>query len=343
MRGIRIVLIAAIALGAAGMAGAAGPMVLTDDGDLYSADSRNNQVVITARYADGTVSELFVPQSAAAVKDTLQVGVDHTTGAVYVLWQKWTGMDSRLRIAGYLDGTWIGPRTFAGGDGTAAYNPEMLIHRSVTQIVDGTDDEGEPVVSELGTTFLHLVWWSQISEDDPGLAAYAAVELNTNGMPQWKDMQPIELYDLLPWGVGCFEFEAGDNLRHPKLFIDPQSAKPHVFATDLANCHFQILEVDSEVQQVTLDAEKRRRQIIILRHSAAIALRPSLPLAKGTLVVGTRLKILMHWDEDLEETGAAVKYLELDEEGVSKTNILVLDEQLSHERAVDLIRDVALR
>lgn len=343
MRGIRIVLIAAIALGAAGMAGAAGPMVLTIDGDLYSAGKRNNQVVVTARFADGTVSELFVPQSAAAVESTLQVGVDETTGAVYVLWQKWTGMEARIRMAGYLDGTWIGPRTFAGGDGTAAYNPEMLIHRSITHIVEETDDEGEPVITELGTTFLHLVWWGQVTEDDPGSATYAAVELHTNGVPQWKDMQPIELYDLLPYGVGCFEFEAGDNLRHPKLFIDPQSSKPHVFATDLASCHFQILEVDTEVEQVTVDAEKRRRQIIILRHAAAIALRPDLPLAKGALVVGSRLKLLMHWDEELEGAGEAVKYLELDEQGFSQTKALVLDEKLDHERAVDLIRDVARR
>ena len=68
MRGIRICLIAAIALGVAGVAGAAGPMVLTSGGDLYSAGTRDNQIVITARYADGTISDLFVPQSAARSK-----------------------------------------------------------------------------------------------------------------------------------------------------------------------------------------------------------------------------------------------------------------------------------
>jgi hypothetical protein len=346
MRGIRICLIAAIALGVAGVTGAAGPMVLTRNGDLYSAGTRDNQVVITARYADGTVSELFVPQSAAAVEDSLQVGVDENTGAVYVLWQKLTGLDSRLRMAGYLDGTWIGPRTFAGNDGTGAYNPAMLIHRSVTQIVDGTDEDGEPIVTELGMTFLHLAWWSQVSEDDPGLATYAAVELNGEGYPVWKDMEPIELFDLLPYGVGCFEFEAGDNLRHPKLFIDPQSGNPHVFATDLASCHFQILEVVFSIEDEEQEFGKRRRQIIILRHAAVIALRPDLPLARGRLVVGSGLKILMHWDAEIDEMDEmydAVRYLELDEDGVSETRNLVLDEDLDHERAVELIRELARR
>jgi len=343
MRGIRICLITAIALGIAGVSGAAGPMVLTRDGDFYSAGTRDNQVVITTRHADGLVSELFVPQSAAAVENSLQVGVDETTGAVFVLWQKRTGPDARVRLASYFDGTWIGPRTFAGGDGTIASNPAMLIHRAVNEFVEGFDEDGEPIISEIATTFLHLTWWGQISEDDSGLAMYAAVELDANGTPMWVDAQPIELYGLLPYGLSCFVDEVGDNLRHPKLFIDPQSGSPHVFATDLDSCHFQILELDSTVEEDVQDLEKRRRQIIILRHQAAIALRPDLPLAKGKLVVGSGLKVLMHWDAEIDEMADAVNYLELDEDGVSETKILVLDEDLGHERAVELIRELARR
>ena len=109
--------------------------------------------------------------------------------------------------------------------------------------------------------------------------------------------------------------EVGDNLRHPKLFIDPQSGSPHVFATDLDSCHFQILELDSTIEEEGEDLEKRRRQIIILRHRAAIALRPDLPLAKGKLVVGSGLKVLMHWDAEIDGKDGAVNYLELDEDG----------------------------
>ncbi len=343
MRGIRICLIAAIALGVAGISGAAGPMVLTRDGDFYSVGTRDNQVVLTAKYADGLVSELVVPQSAAALENSLQVEVDEATGAVYVLWQKWNGPEARVRLAGYLDGTWIGPRTFAGGDGTAASNPAMMIHRPVNEFVEGTDEFGEPIVSEIGTTFLHLVWWGQISEEDSGLATYAAIELNANGFPAWADLQPIELYGLLPYGLGCFVDEVGDNLRHPKLFIDPQTGSPHVFVTDLDSCHFQILELDSTIEEEVQDLEKRRRQIIILRHRAAIALRPALPLAKGKLVVGSGLKVLMHWDAEIDGMDGAVNYLELDEDGVSETKILALDENLDHELAVELIRELARR
>jgi hypothetical protein len=341
MRGLRICLIVAVVLGVAGISGASGPMALTQDGDLYMASTRDNQVVLTARYADGTAEELLVPQSAAVVESSLQVGVDETSGGVYVLWQKKTGMESRLRLAGYLDGTWIGPRTFAGGDGTAAFNPVMLIHRPVSVVENGTDENGEPIYEELATTFIHLAWWSQISEDDPGLAIYAAVEIDSSGEPQFNDMERVELQGLFPYGIACFEFEANENLYHPKLFIEPKSNHPHVFATDFGDCFFQILEIDTTVQDDELNFEKRRRQIIILRKASMVALRPELPLASGKLVVGNDLKMLMHWDGDGEDN--VLHYLELDQEGVYEPKTLILDENLDHEQAVDLIRELAER
>jgi hypothetical protein len=175
---------------------------------------------------------------------------------------------------------------------------------------------------------------------DAILATYGAIELRPTGQPIWLSLDPVELYDLLPYGVGCFEFEAGDNLRHPRLFIDPQSGNPHVFATDLASCHFQILEIQPTVEDEVVEIVKRRRQIIILRHATAIALRPDLPLKSGRLEIGSGLSLLMHWDA---EEGDAVLYQKLDEEGISATKALVLDEDLDHERAVDLIREMAKR
>jgi hypothetical protein len=342
MRGIRTCLIAAIALGVAAVSGAAGPMALTQDGDLYMAGTRDNQVVVTVRYVDGTVEELPIPQSAAAVEGSLQVGVDETTGAVYVLWQKNTDMDARLRLAGYLDGTWIGPRTFAGGDGTAALNPAMLIHRAVSMVETGSDDDGEPVVETLVTTFLHLAWWSRFSEDDPGLAMYAAIEIAGNGVPQFSDMVPTELHDLFTFGVACFEFEANENLYHPKLFIDPGTNNPHILATDFGDCFFQILEIVPTVEEENDEPgfAKRRRQIIILRQARMIALRPDLPLAKGKLVVGGGLRLFMHWDGDADDL---VRYLELDEEGLYEAKTLVLDDKVDHEIAIELIRGLAER
>jgi hypothetical protein len=334
MRSIRSCLIAVIVLGVAGSAGAAGPMALTRAGDLYNVAIGHNLVVVTARYADGTVSDLVVPQSALAVPESLQVGVDETTGAIHVLWQRQTGMNARLRLATFIDGTWIGPTTFAGYDGTAAFNPQMLIDHVVTTVKDEGDEGEDPTFEDVAATFLHLAWWSQASADDPGMAKYAAVRIDEQtGEPQFWDMAPIELVDLLPFGIVCFDLIAGDNLKHPKLFFDPQTNNPHVFATDITNCHFQILEVGSEIEVV----DKRRRQIIILRKATMIALRPTLPLATGRLEVGSGLKLLMHWDGE-DDT---LNYVELDPEGISATKTLHLTSDLSHEQAVGLVRELA--
>jgi hypothetical protein len=335
MKEVRYFLIAAVALGVVGTSAAAGPMALTNAGDLYSVAQRDHRVVVTARYADGTVSELVVPQSAAAVADSLQVGVDDTTGALYVLWQRKTGMEARLRLASHVDGTWIGPTTFAGNYGTAAYNPQMLIHRAVSSITEETGEGEELVVTEVATTFVHLAWWSQVSDDDVGVARYAAVAITEEGVPQFGDMEPVDLIDLLPYGIACFNIEVGDNLKHPKLFIEPKTGYPHVFATDLANCLFQILELTPEVADDDVGTEKRRRHIIILRNGSMIALRRDLPFAKGRIEVGGGLKLIMHWDD---EESDVLHFLELKSEGISETKNLPLDQTLSHEQAVDLIR-----
>jgi len=336
MRALRTILIAVIVLGVAGIAGAAGPMTLTRDGDLHVVGNRDNQVVVTTRHADGTLSELFVPQSAAAVPSSLQVGVDEATGALYVLWQKKIGMDARLRLAGYLDGTWIGPTTIAGSDGTAAFNPQLIIQRAVSSIVEESDEGEEAMTTEIATTFLHLVWWSQVSEDDIGVARYASIPARDDGSLDYRLIEPVDLIDFLPYGIACFDIEVGDNLKHPKLFLDPQTGNPHVFATDLMNCIFQILELRPEVVEEDEGTEKRRRQIIILRQGTMIAMRSDLPFATGRLEIGRGLKLIMHWDSEEEE--GVLNYLELDRDGISETKSLALGKILNHEQAVELIR-----
>ena len=75
MRGIRVCLIAAIAFGVAGLAGAAGPMALTSDGDLYTAGTRDNQVVLTARHGGGTIDELDMASNCG--ERALELAIEH--------------------------------------------------------------------------------------------------------------------------------------------------------------------------------------------------------------------------------------------------------------------------
>lgn len=336
MRGVRFVLIAVVALGIAGIAGAAGPRTLTRSGDLYTAAVIDNQAVITARFADGSVSDLEVPQATGIEADSLQVGVDPATDALFVIWQKRNDLDARLRLATFVDGTWFGPFTFAGADGTAAFSPQMMIHRAVSTYLEGTDADGRPILGQMATTFIHLVWWNRINEDDVGAAMYMAVPVDENGLPQIRDAEPVMLIDFLPYGVACFDIPGGEELKHPKLLVDPETGNPHIFATDFGDCLFQIIELGTEVVDDDASA-KRRRQIIILRNPSMIALRPDVPLARSKVEVGRGLELILHWDSDKGDT---IQYLELDPQGLSEVKDLTLDEALSHEQAVDLIRSL---
>lgn len=342
MRGIRAMLIAVTVLGVAGASGATGPRTLTRTGDLYTVATVDNQAVVTVRHADGTVSELQVPQAVGVEASSLQVGVDPATGALFALWQKRSDMEARLRIATYVDGTWLGPVTVAGNDGTAASNPQMLVQRAVSTYFEEpeTDEEAEeePVPVELATTFIHLVWWSRVSDEDVGTAQYMALPVGDDGVPLHRDAGPVALVDFLPYGIACFDIAGSDELKHPKLLVDPVTGNPHVFATDFGDCLFQIIELQAETVADDEAPGKRRRQIIILRNPSMIALRPDVPLARTKVEVGRSLDFYLHWDGD---DGERVHYLQLDPEGTSTIKSLPLDDTLTHEQAIELIRGLA--
>jgi hypothetical protein len=320
-------------LSVAGIA-AAGQMTLTRSGDLYRVDKVDGALVVTSVLADGTVEELMVPQSGAAVPNSLQVGVDEASGTLYVLWQRSKNITGKVRLAAYREGTWFGPRTVAGNDGTVAFNPQMLLHRAKTKIIEEAAEGEDPVEIELATSFVLLTWWSQVSEEDPGVARYASIPLRADGLPWFDDMASEILADRLPYGYACFDLEPTDNLKHPKLFLDPRSGNPHVFATDLAHCVFQILELRPEVEIIDDGFNKRRRHVVVLRSGAMIALRRDLPFASAKLEVGGDLSLIMHWD-GIE---GLLHYIELDREGISEPKSLILGPTLNHEQAVELVR-----
>jgi hypothetical protein len=335
MRRLGAALLALAALAVAGSAEAAGTRVLTRGGDLYTAAVIDEQVVVTARTADGTVSELEVPQAMGIEAGSLQIAVDPASGALYVLWQKRHDLAARLRLATFVDGTWFGPATFAGNDGTAALNPQMRVQRAVSSYLEESEEGEKPEVVELATTFIHLAWWSRTSEDDVGIGMYAALPVNPDGLPKFRELAPVALVDFLPYGITCFDIGGAAALTHPKLLSDPETGNPHIFATDFGDCIFQIIELAVETVPDEASPDKRRRQIIILRNPSMIALRPDLPLETTKIEVGRGLKLMLHWDT---ADGEALDYLELDREGLSPIKRLSLADGLDHEQAVDLIR-----
>jgi hypothetical protein len=319
---------------------AAGDMALgRSTGDLYRVHDTERGIAVTQTTPDGTVTESVIPQTAELDPTSLGIVVHEASGSVYVVWQRNQRYLTSVDFAALIDGTWAGPYTLAGNALASARNPQMLTDTVTTEIeIAPTTEDEEPTTETVTTTFLHLVWWSHVNEDDPGVAYFGALPLLDGGMPAFEEFAPQPLADLLPYGIGCGGIgDDATNLTFPKLFIDPDSGNPHVLATDFSECLFQIIRILYEVEDrgEEFTGTKRRRHITVYRVERTIAVNPQLKLAGASAEVGHDLSIVLHWD-----TEDAVDYMQLTQDDASEVRTLKLD-GLSHEEAVDLIRSLA--
>jgi hypothetical protein len=328
MRRARAALIAILLVGIAAAA-TAGDMVLTRNGELYRVAPSDEGLVVHHRFADGTEAEYLIPQTSGISVSSVQVGVDELTGAIIVIWQRASGLDATIEMAWLADQWWQGPYTIAGFDGTAAENPQLMIDRFETTV----EDEGETI--ELDFTFLHVTWWGYTEDREDGSAFLASVVLDDAGAPNLDELDPIALRDLLPYGVGCETIEDAAGLAHPKVFMDPQSGAPHVFAMDFPNCLFQILRIDYEIVEELVGEIKRRRAITVWRTESMIAVNSSIVLATAKVEVGHGLDVVMYWDVD-----GGVSYVQLDENGTPPVQTLAIGGHLTHEQALEMVRNL---
>jgi hypothetical protein len=329
MRNLKVMFVAVVMIAVAAFA-AAGDMALTRTGDLYRVAQTEDGLVITGVLVDGTTTELTVPQTAGTVTSALNLAVDSDTGGLFLLWQQDEDADASVRLVSYIDEYWIGPVTVAGDAGLAAANPKMLLFRAETTVED-VDPDGNPIEIEVIDTFLHLTWWQYVDILEEGVGVYLPVPFAENGLPDPAAYDPVILADLLPYGIHCDGITTGEALAAPTPFLDIQSGFPHIFTTDFAECLFYILELAHEVEFDPIT--ERRRHTIILRHGSTMAIDNDLPLATSKVVVGRDLTLVLYWDGD-----GTVDYKRMDRESTSEVMSLTLDEDLSHEQAVNLIR-----
>jgi hypothetical protein len=326
MKGIRIAVVIAALVGTAAVA-AAGDMVLTRSGDLYRIAQTEDGLSITGTLSDGSVVEHTVPQTDGVDASFLNLVVDKQADAIFVLWQEGADVASVVNFASLNGAVWYGPVTLAGGDGAAAASPRMIRDRVVSEVdLDGT-------IIEVATTFLHMVWWGFVDSPDDGAAFYAPVALDDEGQPVFDGFEPIALSDLLPYGIACEGIENAAELAHPRFFVDPKSGLPQVFATDFAECLFQILEIGYEV--IVDPVTERRRHSVVFGRSNMIGIDRDLPLDSSWVAVGRDQTLVLYWDSE-----GAVEYVRLAEQGSSDIMSLELGDDLSHRQAIDLIRSL---
>ncbi len=312
----------------------AADMALDQNGDLYRIGTEQDGLYLARSGSDGITNVLQIPQTTGIDASHLAVAVDSESGAVFTLWQEHVDARmSRIVLAALVKGTWAGPITIAGDDGVRASNPVMLAYRAHTQLEDGT------VIS---TGFLHLAWWADELAPNGGHGMYAVLHLDDIGLPVFDELAPEPLRGALPFGFRCPDLHDSTRaLAHPKLFVDSDTGDPHVIFADIQECLFTIRRLHTELEGVDpndeVASDQRRRHIVVLHaDDSNISIHPDLQLANASFEVGHALSVVLFWDQD-----KAIRYIRLDRNGWSEPRVLPLDQGLSHEAAVSLIRGVA--
>ncbi len=312
----------------------AADMALDQNGNLYRIGIEQDGLYLARSGSDGITNVLQIPQTTGIDASNLAVAVDSESGAVFTLWQEHIDARmSRIVLAALVKGTWAGPITIAGDDGVRASNPVMLAYRAHTQLEDGT------VIS---TGFLHLAWWADELAPNGGHGMYAVLHLDDIGLPVFDELAPEPLRGALPFGFRCPDLHDSTRaLAHPKLFVDPDTGDPHVIFADIQECLFTIRRLHTELEGVDpndeVASDQRRRHCRALpRDDSNISIHPDLQLSNASFEVGHALSVVLFWDQD-----KAIRYIRLDRDGWSQPRVLPLDQGLSHEAAVSLIRGVA--
>ena len=341
MRRLIFALTLVVLVGITGFA-QAGPMVLTTQGHLYKVWVAEEGLVLGHSGPGIETEEAVIPQTAGLTLDGVVLTVDEATATPFILWTDSSDELSSVRLAALVDGAWFGPAVLGGEDGTTLTNPEALIH-TVRTVIEG-DDETEPEVFE--TTFLHTVWWRHDDVTAMGHAVYLPIPLGSDGMPLLDETQAYDLENLLPFGFGCDDSPDVAGLTSARFFIG-EGGFPQLFTPDFADCVFQLLGIDYEVEEIDMPETngKRRRHISVFHTGDVVmVIPPDLDLQASKMVLGhDNNSVLIYWDAmgEGEDADASIEWILSDTEGWTDIQSLPLGEEINHERAVDLLRTLA--
>ena len=313
----------------------AGTMVLTTQGDLYKVWAAEEGLVLSHSAPGMDTEEAVIPQTAGLGLDGVVLVVDEATATPFIIWTDSPDGLSSVRLAALVDGAWFGPAVLGGEDGTTLSNPDAMIHSAQT-VIEG-DDETDPEIFE--TTFLHTVWWRHDDVTAMGHAVYLPIPLDSDGMPLLDEAEASDLENLLPFGFGCDDSPDVTGLTSARFFIGT-GGFPQLFTPDFADCVFQLLGIDYEIEETDVPdiIGKRRRQIAVFHAGDVVmAIPPDLNLQASKMFLGhDNNSVLIYWDAE-----ASIEWILSDTEGWADIQSLPLGDDIDHEQGVDLLRKLA--
>ncbi|MBC8646005.1 MAG: hypothetical protein H7X85_02485 [Thermoanaerobaculia bacterium] len=348
---IRHLFCAALLAGAAGslLAAPIEKSLLTPDGTLYAVQAGRaadlgvaggnilpSDFIIewSARRQDGSVEVGIIPGTANAnAKRDLDLTFEEGSGALVLLWSEYFSYLNQIHLAILRSGNWETVALAPNLGMPRAFNPRMLLsHHSARYEVEG----GREVTAN--RPLLSIIWWEEASRAQ---ARYAPIFLDED-----LNAQELKVYDL-PVLVGQDAPAAATAPLRSHMFPSLQSEGlgGSLLATfaDLGRQKQYVVKITfpdnlGRPGSGNLTWQRRRIPVVGVMLDSPLAPIPEMnDLSVGT-VIGAGYKPTQYWqDRD------TVRYIRFDGRIWAATRSIVLGEQMSYERAVRLIEEMARR
>ncbi len=273
-----------------------------------------------------------LPTSPGAIVSEVSVSFVEEISTAVVTWQETLApWHKQVLMATFTDGTWFGPVVVAGSPTSPATHPVHLVHIATTQV--GTEDDPETV----STTLILLSWWADEGSEDGGHAMFGSVALDDLGRLDLSTLERRDLTGVIGYSLICSAPAVDGPYVRPVLFLDSASGIPHLLFFDPGACSFEILELDEIVPDDPPVTSKRRRHVVVFGRHLDLGKPLGLSDQLVSYAVGNNLTVIGFWEG--EDT---LSYVVGDiSSGWTEPHAIPLDDHLTHEDAVELIRHLA--
>ena len=288
----------------------------------------------TARRQDGTVEVGIIPGTANRnAKRDLDLTYEEDSGALVLLWSEYFSYLNQIHLAILRQGTWETVALAPNLGMPRAFNPRMLLshHAARYELEDGRQvTASRPLLS--------IIWWEEAARAQ---ARYAPIFLDED-----LNAQDLKVYDL-PALVGQDTPAGGAAPLRSHMFpaLQSEGLGGAVLATfsDLGRQKQFVVKITfpdnlGRPGSDNLTWQRRRIPVVGIMLDSPLSPLPEMnDLSIGT-IIGAGYKPTLYWqDRD------TVRYIRFDGRVWAATRSIALGEQMSYERAVRLIEEMARR
>lgn len=313
--------------GTAADLGVAGPSILPSD----------YVIEWTRKHQDGSRQLGIIPGTANRnAKKSLDLAYDSQTGSLVLLWSEHFSYLNQIHLAVLRNGIWETGALDPNLGLTRAYNPKMLLSQFTVRY---ETDSGTPVTAN--RSLLSIIFWEAGSVAQ---ARYAPIFLDED-----LDDQELKIYDLPALLGTVAPAESAAVPPSPSAYMFPILQSEGLGGAILANFADLVREKEFVVKitfpenlgrpgHENLTWQRRRIPVVGVLGSGPISQVPETQDISLESIIGAGYKPTHFWrDRDI------VKYTRFDGREWSAARSIILSEQMSYERAVRLIEEMARR